>query len=143
MTADTERGYEFFEHTADIGLRVTGNTLTELFIHAANGLVAIVTDESVIEAKETRPIALTAVSVEGLLRVWLTELIVWFDAECFVPASYELKYINETKLQGAIRGERFNPSRHAAGVEVKGVTYHQFRVERTDGGWQANVIFDV
>ena len=36
----SHKGYEFFEHTADAGVRVYGKTLRELFVNAAAGLTA-------------------------------------------------------------------------------------------------------
>jgi len=136
-------GYEFFEHTADVGMRVRGASLAELFIHAAQGLVALVAEDSAIRPTESRPVALAASSVEELLQAWLTEFIVWFDVECFLPGAYELEAVSATSLRGRVRGERFDPARHTHGTEVKGVTRHQFRVEKADGHWEAQLIFDV
>jgi SHS2 domain-containing protein len=42
-----------------------------------------------------------------------------------------------------VQGEIFVPTRHVSGVEVKGITYHQFRVQPTETGWEAKVIVDV
>ncbi|MBI2105012.1 MAG: archease [Candidatus Omnitrophica bacterium] len=141
MTDDT--GYEFFEHTADVGMRASGGSLAELFAHAARGLVALVAEDSAIRPAETRAVRLRAASVEALLRAWLSELLMWFDTDRFLPAEYALGAVSATALEGEVRGERFDPARHTYGTEVKGVTRHQFRVEQRDGGWTANVIFDV
>jgi SHS2 domain-containing protein len=136
------RGYEFFEHTADVGLIARGKTLTELFTHAAQGLVELIAEDSRLAPAESRTVSLTEDSVGDLLRAWLTQLLVWFDAERFVPAEYAVT-VSETAVGGTVRGERFDPSRHVCGTEVKGVTRHQFRIERTPDGWAARIIFDV
>jgi SHS2 domain-containing protein len=141
--AGDERGYEFLDHTADVGLRATGGSLTELFVHCAQGLVELVAEDSVIEPTEVRSVSLRAESVEPLLQAWLTELLVWFDTDRFLPSAFELEAVTETALGGRVRGGRFDPARHTSGVEVKGVTHHQFRVERAHGGWRAQLIFDV
>ena len=141
MTDD--KGHEFFEHTADVGMRAWGATLAGLFVHAAQGLVALVAEDSAIQPTESRPVALSASSVEELLQTWLTELLVWFDAERFLPGAYDLEAISATSLRGHVQGERFDPARHTHGTEVKGVTRHQFRVEQRNGRWEATVIFDV
>ncbi len=52
----TQRAYEVFEHTADIGLHAFGRTLPELFIHAAQGM------ESLMVAPLTLPVCHTASS---------------------------------------------------------------------------------
>ena len=139
----SHQGFEFFDHTADVGVRVTGRSLSELFVHAAQALVSLWVEDSPAHSTQQRPIALHADSVEGLLVAWLTQLIVWFDAGRFVPATYALTKISDTSLDANIAGELFDPKRHRCGVEVKGVTRHQFRVSQNPGGWEAILIFDV
>lgn len=141
--AGAEKGYEFFEHTADTGLHAYGQTLSELFIHAAQGLVALLVEDSPIAPKEMRPITLSAPSVEMLLRTWLKELLFWFSTDRFLPGEYHLDEMNATHLRGRVVGERFDPARHTQGIEVKGVTYHQFRVSQTHNQWEADIIVDV
>ncbi len=139
----TEKGYEFFDHTADVGMRASGETLAELFVHAAQGLVELLIEQSPVAAQESRAVMLTASSVERLLHDWLSQLIVWFDAERFLPGRFELEAVTSTSLRGRVVGERFDPARHAHGVEVKGVTRHQFFVVKRNGEWEAQLIFDV
>lgn len=143
MASDKRPGYEFFEHTADVGMVATGETLEELLVHCAQGLVRLIAEESAVEPKESRLVELHARSAEALLREWLTQLIVWFDAERFLPSRYELSSVSATVLRGRVSGEQFDPSRHVHGVEVKGVTRHQFLVEQRGGRWHARLIFDV
>ena len=51
--------------------------------------------------------------------------------------------ITSTTVQGAIRGEKFDPARHTFYTEIKAVTYHELAVVRSTAGWRAQVIFDV
>ena len=143
MSEQSEKGYEFFEHTADTGLRAYGETLEELFIHAAQGLITLLVEDSSIAPKEVRPITLDAHSVEELLRLWLKELLFWFNTDRFLPGTYQLEEITGGALRARLTGERFDASRHMHGVEVKGVTYHEFRVTQTADGWEASIIFDI
>ena len=139
----SDKGYEFFEHTADTGLRIYGRTLEELFTNAAKGLVELLVEDSPVAATETRMMALSAASLETLLQRWLKELLFWFATDRFLPGHYQLDEMTRTALRARVTGERFDPMRHAQGTEVKGVTYHQFRVEQTANGWEAEIIFDV
>ena len=139
----SEKGYEFFEHTADTGLKVYGRTIEELLVNAAQGLIELLVEDSPIAATETRMMALSAPSLEALLQRWLKELLFWFATDRFLPASYHFDTVAETELRGRILGERFDPARHAHGLEVKGVTYHEYRVQRVHNRWEASVIFDV
>ena len=143
MTESSDKGYRFFDHTADVGLTATGKTMGELFTHAAQGLVELLVGESQIASQDTRTIQLQASSVEELLAAWLKELLYWFSTDRFLPAVYQLDEAGRTELRGRIIGETFNPVRHAPGTEVKGITRHQFTVTETPDGWAARIIFDV
>ena len=136
-------GYEFFEHTADVGVRVYGKNLPELFNNAAKGLADLLVEQGAIQEAQRRPIVLTASSVEELLQRWLKELLFWFSVDRFLPASCLFDLISAQELKGVVRGDIFDLRRHAPGTEVKGVTRHQFSVELRDGRWEASVIFDV
>jgi len=142
-TPMTNAGYDFFEHTADVGMRIYGASLRELFAHAAKGLTALWVDSSPIASSETRPVTLTAGSVEELFRAWLKELLFWFATDRFLPAEVAFETVTPTQLIGRVSGERFDPTRHAAGTEVKGLTYHQFGITQIANGWEARVIVDV
>jgi len=138
-----DKGYEFIEHTADIGIRAHGRTLAELVVRLAQGLTELIAEDSTLAPRQTRPIQLTAPSAEALLLVWLQELLFWFSAERFLGAQYALEQVTETSLRGEVRGDTFDPARHHGGTEVKGITRHQFSVEHTPTHWQARIIFDV
>lgn len=137
------KGYEFFEHTADTGMIVRGDTLEQLLVNAAQGLIELLIEGGPVIPTQTRMVALSASSAAGLLRAWLKELLFWFDTERFLPGDIHFDALTDTELRGRIVGEPFDPRRHRPGVEVKGVTYHQFQAEQTPGGWQARVIFDI
>jgi SHS2 domain-containing protein len=135
-------GYEFFDHTADIGIRARGRTLVELFASMAQGLTALLVEESRIEPTMARAVELSADDAEQLLLRWLQELLFWFSAERFVPSSYELT-VTPTSLRGMVRGEPFDPARHAPGREVKAITRHLLAVRQESDGWVGEVIVDI
>lgn len=135
--------YEFFDHTADIGINARGATLAELFTHCAQGLTELIAEGSRLEPRTVRDIRLAAGNAEALLLAWLNELLFWFSSERFLPAQYDLDDVTETALSGRVRGEAFDPARHTSGTEVKGITRHQFFVKRAGSAWEAQVIFDV
>ena len=65
--------YELFEHTADLGLRVQANTLDELLVEAARGLLAML----VANPQDVRPVQTKTVTIDEaepayLLFDWLT-----------------------------------------------------------------------
>ena len=70
-----EKRYEQFSHTSDIGVKVFGKTLKELFENAAFAMFDILADLEGITGKITQEFELTASSYEELLMSWLDELL--------------------------------------------------------------------
>ena len=74
--------HEIMEHTADIGLRVFGEDLKELFANAADGLFdLIVGDLGTIRHERAIPLTVEAQDVEELFADWLRELLYLCNAE--------------------------------------------------------------
>ena len=46
-------------------------------------------------------------------------------------------------MEASAQGEKLDPSRHRLRVDVKAVTLHQFRLEKTDRGWETQVILNI
>ena len=81
--------YEFFDHTADIGVHVAGRTLQELFINAARAMYEALGDLQKTEDKRQRAVELRAESREDLLHDWLAELL--YELETTNCASNNLR----------------------------------------------------
>ena len=141
--AKAVKGYEFFEHTADIGIRARGESLATLCVHLARGLTELIAEDSALEPRTARPIHVAAADAESLVLAWLQELLFWFSTDRFLPVQYALETVTETSIQGAVRGETFDPARHTQGREVKAITRHLLKVERRRGGWQGEVLVDI
>jgi SHS2 domain-containing protein len=134
--------YEFFEHTADIGVRVYGGTLEELFANAAGALYEV---QGRFELADRRvlKIELTADSTDELLVRWLSELLFRLSAESLIFQHYRLQFPDPCRLVAEIEGGAVNFERSEVFEEIKAVTYHQLAVQQTQDGWSATVIFDV
>jgi SHS2 domain-containing protein len=135
--------HEFFDHTADIGIRARGATLAELYAAIAQGLVELIAEDSPLQPLKARPIDLSAADAGALLLRWLNELLFWFSTERFLPVRYELTEATPTRLQGRVVGDVFDPARHVQGREVKAVTRHALAVRQDADGWTGEVIVDI
>ena len=137
------KAYEFIDHTADIGLKANGATLSEAFAHAAEGMFAIITDSSVIENKGEYHIELSSDDLEQLLVDWLNELLFLQGAENLVFGRFSVD-IDEQKhyLSATISGEEFDPKKHQIGMEIKAVTYHLLEVHQGNPCF-VKVLFDI
>ncbi|MFZ0818890.1 MAG: archease [Candidatus Acidiferrales bacterium] len=151
--------FEILEHPADIGFVAYGVVREELFQNAGLALISIAGDVGVVRESERREMELTGESDEELLYAWLSEIVAVMDAERLALARVEVESLDtklgEGRLRGAVYGERYDRARHAAGVAIKAVTYHQFAIERaevrydgsggarTEMGWRARVYLDL
>lgn len=135
--------YQLLEHTADMGIEASGETLEELFAQAAYGLLEIMTGTPQAAAREEKSVTLTAADPEELLVNWLNEILYLFEIQKFLPVDFEIEEVRGERLLARVRGEPFDPQRHLVEREVKAVTYHQLRLEKTDGLWQARIYVDL
>jgi SHS2 domain-containing protein len=135
--------FEFFEHTADLGLRVRAADLDTLFEEAAKALfAAIVEDPAVVEEREQVTVELESDDYAYLLFDWLNELLYHFDTRRVVFGHFKVR-IEAMRLRGMAGGEPLDPARHCLSHEVKAITYHELRVEHAADGWLAEVIVDI
>ena len=135
--------YREIEHTADLGIEVTAADLPGLFASAGEALYAQIADPDTIKIQDTINISAAGDGPEELLHAWLCELLALFNIQGFVGKRCQVAHIGEGQIQGQVSGERLDLKRHAFHTEIKGVTYHDFRVWRESGAWHARVIFDV
>jgi len=136
--------YEYLEHTADMGMTVIGKDLSELLTHAAQGLFESIAVVETIDETVSVEIQLTADSVEELFVTWLDELIFQQETkEVFFKRS-AIQQCSDTEMAATVYGEPANFDKHAVYTEIKSVTYHQLQVvQKSDGSWFAQVIFDL
>jgi SHS2 domain-containing protein len=135
--------YEFFEHTADLGLRVRAADLDTLFVEAAQAMFsAIVEDLGTVQPLRQVEMRVTGTDREYLLFDWLKGLLYRFDAEHLLFSRFAVQ-VESDGLTGKAWGEPLDPARHELAHEVKAVTYHGLRVEQTADGWLAEVIVDI
>jgi SHS2 domain-containing protein len=135
--------YEFFEHTADLGIRARAGDLSTLFAEAGAALFAAVVDGLDTVRKVQRiDVEIAGTDVEYLLFDWLREMLYRFDAEHLLFSRFDVS-VDENGLKAAVWGETIDPARHVLSHEVKAITYHGLRVEREGDGWIAEVIVDI
>jgi len=139
----SRKPYEVFEHTADIGLHAYGDTLAELFIHAAQGMESLMVPLEQVSNQVSREIVVDGHDSVSLLIAWLNELIFLFDTEYLIFREFNIDDLSETHLKGRASGEPYDAQRHDLGSAIKAVTWHEAIVERMGSRYKARVIFDI
>lgn len=133
--------------TSDVTFRVWGASLDHLFRDAADAT----TNAMVDTLDSIRPLVSVSVSVTSetldlLLMRFLDEIIFHTDAGGLLLRATAVivdRRVHLHRVRAELRGEPVDPDRHALAVDVKAVTLHGLRVERTASGWEAQVTLDV
>lgn len=165
MTRSQDERFELRDHTADIAVEATGDSLEDVFGAVADGLAAASCDSIPEGATERFSLEVSAEGLEALLFDYLDELIYLRDVRAELPVDHHV-----TRVEGPADGSETTPTdgddvpgdewlleASARGVpltdiharEIKAVTYSEMRLERVDdesadqSGWEAYVVFDV
>lgn len=133
--------------TADAAFEAWGKTIEEMLTAAADATMNVmVEDLAAIERRAVKRFEIRADDLEMLLFALLQELIFFKDAERLLLRVAGLTFgqaEDGVVMVAEAVGEGIDPSRHALIVDVKAVTLHRFRVERTSRGWECTVILDI
>ncbi len=149
--------YEQLDISGDVGLRVRGKTLEELFENAAAGMSELITDASRTKETEKKEVVLSSDNNENLLIQWLNELIFLFDTYGFigkrfnlslqrpdnVGAAAENRNSYPIRLEAKVSGGIFDPKINESRLLIKAATYYGLSLKKTDAGWEATVVFDI
>jgi tRNA nucleotidyltransferase (CCA-adding enzyme) len=141
--AASKKGWDHFEHGADVGIVGYGPTPATAFENAALALTAIVADPRKIAAGESVAIACEAPDLDVLLVEWLNALIYEMATRRMLFSRFAVA-IDGGRLTGTAWGEVVNRDRHRPAVEPKGATFTELRVApKPGGGWLARCVVDV
>lgn len=135
--------YEFINHTADIGIKIWGESLEELFENAAYALFDIIAELNKVKAENFIEVKIEGEKIDELLADWLRDLLYKFNGEGYLLKKFKVEEVSEKGLEAEVGGEKLDLARHSLKREVKAVTYHGLTVKRRDKRWEAQVIFDV
>jgi SHS2 domain-containing protein len=134
-------GYDLREHTADVAVEATGETLGATFAAAADGMAAAMCEEWP-DGGDRHAVEVTAESRESLLFDYLDTLIYERDVRSVLPVDNEGAVSRDEgwTFAGTYRGV---PLSAVSARDLKAVTYSEMAIHETDEGWRAYVVFDV
>ena len=133
--------YEQFPHTADIGLRVFGKDLKELFQNAAEALFSVICKIKKVKPKDLEVIEVKADNLEELMLNWLQALIAIVDTTEKFFSKFKIEEIDEKHVKARIYGEPIKPE--LGETVVKAVTMYNYKLEKTDKGYKATITLDI
>jgi len=137
------KNFRFIDHTADIGVVVFGESLPELFQHAAQSFFSVLTELKNIHEKESHSFSLDAPGLEELLVSWLNEFLYLFETQGLLFSRFEIKNLNQEHLEAIAWGEKYTAEKHPIKRIIKAVTFHQLFIQKQKGMWKTQIIFDL
>lgn len=136
-------GFEFLEHTADLGIRAWGPSFEAAFEQlgaAVIDLLGVGVDDG--EPGHGRSISVAADDAGALAVGFVNELVFLCEEERGGVLRIDVDQASDRSIQG---GLLFAAGDHQAhGLDVKAATYHRLAVERrVDGALEVQVYLDV
>ena len=125
--------YEYFEHTADIGIRAFGTNMAEAFEECGKAMFNVMVDVDKVQEKKEIEITAEANDREGLLVEWLNQLLAEASRQEMMLSNFHVQELKKITggfyVRGIAMGEPLDPEKHEVKIEVKAATYSQLKVE--------------
>jgi len=152
-----KKDFEQLPHTADIKLRVYDTTVQELFRHAVIGMFQSIEPQTDVAGctvtnerlhcdllPEKQVVTVQAGDLESLLVDFLSEALYLSDVHNQAYLDAVIKEFTRADGQASITATLLGvPITGFDLVEIKAVTYHGLEVNEVEGGWQADIVFDI
>lgn len=145
--------FEILPHTADVGFRAKGASLSDLFETAAQAMFSVEYNTSTVGFQLELDVAAESEDLEGLLAAWLSELLWLHDAKGFVPGDFMVIELGEPPIhrvggmpliiRGVARGSEIGDWFEQTGPQVKAVTLHGLQIIKKRNSYEATVYLDV
>ena len=134
------RWHNWLDHTSEVQLEVGAESPGGLAAEAGRALGLMLLRGAASEPSgPSRTLEVSSADQEALLVDWLNEILFVAEVELWVAVDFDILESSPTHLKAIARGV---PVEEPPAL-VKAATFHGLRVEEGDGGFQAEVIFDV
>lgn len=144
------KDFEQMAHTADLQIRVYGTTLSELFLHAMQGMFqsikpyahgCIQKNDRLVCANLNKEHTFEerASDSVSLLVNFLSTVLYLSDVHNEAYLDAHIHELSDTYIKVTVYGVVVT----GFDTEIKAVTYHDLSIEYVHDMWQADIIFDV
>ena len=142
MSLDSNKDYEIFDHTADVGIKLTGNSLTEIIWKAIHATADLLSGGIEIQPVIEKDFSAKEENIKTALVGILEEIIYFFEKDLFLPSVCSVN-IEKDLYKINLKGNFVTAEDIKNGTEIKAVTYHKLEIKKVDDKYHATVIFDV
>jgi SHS2 domain-containing protein len=139
--------YQYLDHTADLGIRASGNTLEQAFEQGAQAMLDAIADVPSPSPQLVCQISSSAPDIPALFCEWLNELLYQADVHRALWQNARVTHLEQTgsewKLQGVAYGEPLDGAHHTLHTEVKAATYAGLSYRRSEGQHILECVLDL
>ena len=131
------------DHTADLGIKVTGRDLRTLFEVAAKSMMYIMIKGKPADIAKTFNLSVKGYDLADLMVRWLGEILYLFEGEHELVTGVEVTAVSHSRVDATLETVFFDTNLHEILCEIKAVTFHQIEVVKKDNHWETQIIFDL
>lgn len=134
--------FEYFDVTADIGVKVWGLNINEVFENTAIAVTSLMLDPLKIGKNIAKELIIEGNDLSSLLVNWITELLIIRDSEGILFSCFEVnvsdngKSLNAKNYGDYIMGNDLE-------MDIKAITYSLFKLEKLDGQYYLQFVLDI
>ena len=131
---------------ADIAIEAYGKTLDELFENTALAIFEESANIKNISENEKKTININSDKIEDLLYDFLSEILFLKDTYSIIFKKSKIKIEKKGKkynLNAELFGEKIDRNKHELRNDIKAITLHMFKIEKTKEGYKDLVVVDV
>lgn len=141
--SETKRGYNYFDHQADVGIEGFGTSLQEAFEEAAAAMFNLIVEIELVEPRSEVSLECQGADSEELFVEWLNALLARADIHNMAFSQFQIVQLKDHQLNGIAMGEVLDQGKHRPKLEVKAATYSMLSVEHVGDRWSARCVVDV
>ncbi len=138
--------YKFIDHTADLGIEITGSSKKELFEAGVEGMMDIICERKKLKENYYIELDIEGETDEELLFNLLKKVMDMIYLDSFLCKRCKIIDKRENKLKALCYGEKFKDEyipEDKIKKEIKAITYHNLEIKKSDNKYKTVIIFDV
>jgi SHS2 domain-containing protein len=134
------KDYKILPHPADVRVQTFGKTKEELFLNAMLGMGTVL-QPKIKDKKEKikNKIKIKSIDLNALLVDFLSEILYLVQTNKEVYDDIKFKKFLNNNLEAELIGNKVE----SFGEDIKAVTYHGLKIEKSESGFQATILLDI
>jgi SHS2 domain-containing protein len=138
-----EKKYRTISRSSDLAVKVFGASQADLFANSGFALFDLLTQIDKVGVSEHLTLEVEGVDRDDLMVNWVRELLYLYQGSGYLLKEFAVKEVKDNYIRGEVSGEKFDPDRHEIQREIRAVSAHQSRMEKTGNQWTAQVVLEL